>query len=184
MHRSFVAFAALVSPALLAPAAAQAPAQARGKSVLVSWSEDRAAKNIGDTRMRYVRSFHTLVVYVSTAGRVFNRYSAGVRTFTGYRTGANEQVAGSAGGGRSAHFEGRTLLIQNAMPGGGGRRISISFDDKFSSCTASVINGLAPGETKSVRRSVITHSLYELYSSKPGDVTCETQIGNAFGSAE
>ena len=155
---------------------ALAPMALRGKSAIVSWSEERAVKRRGAENLRQVRSSHTLQAYISSTGRVFNRYSA---TGPGGRTGASEQVAGSPDARRQARFEGRSLLVENRFKSG-ARRIAITFDERFASCTATVINGLAQGETKSIRTSVITKQEYELYSAKTGPATCEVRNGNVF----
>jgi hypothetical protein len=134
----------LACPALAASRAI--PPQATGKSIVVSWSEDRVQRFYGTDGSRQVHVDFSMNVYVSTAGRIFNRISA-VSTGMGRRgsrSGESEQVAGEGDRGefakRAARFEGRALLIDAEFPAG-ARHIAVSFDAGLATCTAHVING-------------------------------------------
>ena len=50
-----------------------APKQLHGKSVVVAWPEERMQRDVGQPSFYPVKAAHNLSVYVSTAGRVFNR---------------------------------------------------------------------------------------------------------------
>jgi hypothetical protein len=52
---------------------APAPDQLLGKSVIISWTENRAIKAVGEDRLRTYPVNDQLSVYISVAGRVFVR---------------------------------------------------------------------------------------------------------------
>jgi hypothetical protein len=170
--------------------AASAPPPLLGKSVVVSWSEQRVQRAVGvlETHQRGV-SFD-LSVYISGNGRIFNRLAATVsgapqRGAAGMRRGASDQIAGTADesgrANRVAHFEGNTLLVENAFKAGGARRIAIQFDGAYGTCTAQVINGRSAGATSAVQKSLITGGEIEVISVSTGAATCSVKDGNVFG---
>jgi hypothetical protein len=123
-------------------------------------------------------------VCVSSAGRIFNRLSAvssGGR-FSG-RTGESEQVSSEPDTAglrqRVARFEGRNSLI-DAEFRAGARRISVSFDAAFASCTARVVNGRQSGAGPTLMRSMVSHQMIEVLSVTTGPVNCEVKEGNVF----
>jgi hypothetical protein len=167
-----------------------APAQLYEKSIVVSWSETReqtssAAMASGP---RSVTRNGELSVYISSAGRTFNRL-----TFSGYgmgrrgggrmRSGSSEQVSGeSSDRARSLSFSGRTMTAVSPM-GGGARRILVTFDSGFSGCSAQVLTGKASGESTIRSRSLMNPgSRVEILSVKTGAASCKIQNGNVFGN--
>jgi hypothetical protein len=125
-------------------------------------------------------------VYISSAGRTFNRL-----TFSGasmgrrgqMRSGSSEQVNGEgAGRARSVSFSGRTMTAVSPMQGG-ARRILVTFDNGFSGCSAEVLTGKAGGASKIGSGSLMNPGTrVEILSVKTGAATCKVQNGNVFGN--
>jgi hypothetical protein len=166
--------AAVMSAA--ASAAVAAPAGLLGKSVVVSWSEARVQRFVGEANWRSVNASHELSVYVSSAGRVFSKFSATTRR----GTGANEQVSGE-GGNRVPSFSGNSMTIVAAQQGM-ARRVAVEFDGGFSSCTASVIRGKESGAGSGFAKSVIIGQRIEIQSVSTGSASCSVRAGNVFGN--
>ena len=158
-----------------ANAAVAAPAALLGKSVVVSWSETRIQRIVGEANWRTVNASHELSVYVSSVGRVFSKFSATTRR----GTGANEQVSGQ-GGNRVPSFSGRTMTIV-ALQQGIARRVGVEFDESFSNCTASVIRGKS-GAGSGFAKSIINGQRIEIQSASTGSASCCVRAGNVFGN--
>src|SRR4051812_38735364 len=77
-----------------------APTQLYGKSVILKWSENRVQRNVGEGDFRSVNASHELSIYVSSAGRIFNK----LQNTTRRGTGSDEQVAGQGDSKRVASF--------------------------------------------------------------------------------
>jgi hypothetical protein len=155
---------------------AAAPRQLYGKSVVVSWSESRMMRRVGEERFRSVVAGFEHSLYVSRAG-VFNRLT---RTARG-GTGSDEQIAGTARATRVPAFKGHSLTV--FMPPRNGnriRRITIDFDASFSSCRAKVILAKRPGSSVTVGTSTITGNRIEIQSAQMSGETCTIRDGNVF----
>ena len=164
---------------LSALAAGGTPPEARGKSVVVTWTEDRVQRFLGTDGQRQVHADISMTAYVSTAGRIFNRITIQVIGRRG-GVGSVDQVAGSEGARRVTRFEGRTLLIDTEFRGS-ARRIAVDFDAGFASCNARVINGNERGASTNVRRSIVNGELIEILSMTTSPAQCFVKEGNAFG---
>src|SRR5258708_3243648 len=121
-NRVFVGLAALICTAF-ATTAAGAPAGLQGKSVVVSWTETRTQRFVGEGDFRTVNGAITLSVYVGTTGRVFSRLAFQTRS----GAGQSDQVAG-AGARRVPSFSGNTMTVIHPLTGGGVRRMHVTFD--------------------------------------------------------
>lgn len=165
----------LTAVALIPGAAGAAPAQLSGKSIIVSWSETRVQRGVGEINWRSVNASHSLSVYISSAGRVFSRFSATTRR----GSGSNEQVSGG-GGSRVPSFSGNSMTIV-APSQGMARRIAVEFGDGFSSCTASVIRGKESGASSGFGTSLITGQRIETQSVTTSGASCSLRAGNVFG---
>jgi len=168
--------------------ASAAPAQLYEKSVIVSWSETREQSTSASDGVRSVTRNGELSVYVSSAGRVFNRltfsgYGMGRRGGTRMRSGSSEQVSGEQSDrARSLSFSGRTMAAISPM-GGGARRILVTFDNGFSGCSAEVLTGKASGESTIRGRSLMNPGVsVQIHSIKTGAASCKIQNGNVFGN--
>jgi len=158
-------------------AAASAPEPLRGKSIVVTWSEARVQRHVGEANFRQVNASHNLSVYVSAVGRVFNRLTNTTRA----GTGATEQVAGSEGAKRVPSFSGRSMDLYAPFRSGGMRHVVVEFDAAFGSCSAKVTYAKPPGTTISIADSPITKKPVEFQSLTPGAASCSISSGNVFG---
>jgi hypothetical protein len=165
----------LLSPNL---AYAAPPEQLKGKSVVVSWTETRQQRNVGEPNFRSVNASHSLSIYVSASGRVFSRQVN--RTRAG--EGGTEQVAGEGGGAyptRTPMFSGQTMTVIGEAKGG-ARRTVITFDAAFASCTATTATAFEAGKS-SISLSPITKKQVEIQSVTANGASCSLQTGNVFG---
>jgi hypothetical protein len=165
---------------LLSPSLAYAgpPGQLKGKSVVISWTETRQQRDVGESEFRSVNASHTMSIYVSDAGRVFSRQVN--RTRRG--EGGTDQVAGEGGGPfsiRTPLFSGQTMTVIGESRGG-ARRAVISFDAGFASCTAAASTGFEAGKSK-IALSPITKKMVEIRSVTTNGASCSVQSGNVFG---
>jgi hypothetical protein len=187
MSRSLAArsLAALVLVASLAafsqPAVSQSvPAGLQGKSAVVSWTENRTQRNVGEERTETVAVPYSYRVYFSGAGRPFARLTVANRrgeTASRDRVGAGERSGD--GGARSLQMRGNSLVATSGH-GGGARRIEIKFDGS-SSCSANVILGRSGGQ-KIVMRNLVSGKQMEILSATTSAASCSLQSGNVFGN--
>lgn len=178
--RRLVAASVLLLAANTANAAP--PAQLKGKSVVINWSETRQQRDEKPdgtwTPVRSISATHTLSIYVSTAGRVFSRQTN--RTSAG--SGTTEQVAGEGGGSfpvRVPSFTGQTMTIIGEGRGG-ARRTVVDFDAGFTSCSARTATAFQEGKS-AVSLSPITKRKVDVVSVTAGSANCALQNGNVMG---
>lgn len=165
-------------------AIAAPPKELYGKSVTVSWGETREQKWPGETNWHQVTRAGQLIVYVSSAGRAFNRM-----TFSGSGPGGrkgsgnSDQVAGAGGDkyeNRALNFQSRSLSMITPMSGG-ARSVNITFSEGFAGCSASVLTGKS-GTGKIVMRSLLHQGQeFEIRSVQSGAASCSISNGNLFG---
>jgi hypothetical protein len=160
-----------------------APSQLYGKSVIISWSEEREQKIQGRQDLFHASRQVAFSLYISSVGRVFNRLavSGGGRRGASL-SGSSDQVAGmgSDQGKRHVSFQGRSLIV-TAQQVSGARRIAANFDDGFTSCTASVIRAKEVGASKIVSQSTLSPGMVvEIYSIRISQPTCSIKNGNVF----
>lgn len=172
--------ATLLALTLVPPLGSAASAQnaLQGKSVIVTWTEERMQRREGQDRYRPAVRQGTFSAYVSTNGRIFNRVSMANprRGESGKRDRVGE------GPRRKVVLSGRTMTTVQQAVSGGARRIQIQFDEKFSGCTAEVIRGKEEGADKIVGSSLIRPGVrVEIASTKTTGVTCTVKDGNVFG---
>jgi hypothetical protein len=153
------------------------PKELYGKSVSVTWTETREQRRVGEEAWRQVGGSHTLNIYVSEAGRVFNNESYSTRAGSAERGG---QIAGP-GKGRSFDFNGRSLVILMAFRGAATRFI-VEFDAAFSSCSAQVTRAREAGASIVRAYSGIIKADIEIKSVRVGGVSCGIRGGNVFAN--
>ena len=160
-----------------------APAQLYGKSVVVTWTEERDQRVKGDELVRNVGRNGQFSVYLSAGGRPFSRMSYSfARARGGAKSGSKDAVGGeSSGGNRSVVFQGNALSVGMSMSGG-ARRILVNFDNGFQSCNAQVLTGKAEGADRIHAKSMIGGHHVEILSVKTGPASCRVQEGNVFGN--
>jgi hypothetical protein len=157
--------------------AAAPPKELYGRSVSVTWTETREQRPVGEEAWRQVGGSHTLNIYVSEAGRVFNNESYSTRGGSAERGG---QIAGS-GKGRSFNFNGRSLVVLMAS-GGAATRFIVEFDAGFSSCSAQVTRAKEAAGTIVRAYSGIIKAYIEIKSVRVGGVSCGIRSGNVFAN--
>jgi hypothetical protein len=162
-------------------AANAAPSQLYGKSVVVSWTENRVQRPVGTAGWASVSRAISETVYISSAGRPFSRI-----TFSaGRASGDQDQVGVSGhnptGGAKVVQFQGRSLVTV-LLYNGGAREIRIDFDPNFSSCSASVILGKSSGAGTFTLRSSINGQMLEIQSQSTSGATCSIREGNVFAN--
>jgi hypothetical protein len=160
-------------------AQAAPPKQLLGKSVTVSWTETRSQRNVGQTEFRSVNASHTLMVYVSSAGRVFSRQVNNTRAGSGQINQVGAAREGSYGV-ATPSFSGQAMTIVRVAQGG-ARRVVVTFDAGFSSCNATAGTGFEAGKMHT-SYSPITKKNVEIRSSSVGSVGCSVRDGNVFGN--
>ncbi len=156
---------------------AAAPAELRGKSVIIKWTESRVQRTVGETAWRTVSIGHELRVYVSSAGRVFSRLINSGRG----GSGTNDQVSGSQGSTRTPQFKGQSMVIMGTGMSQGARRTSVTFSSGFSGCSAEVVRGKEVGAAVITATSSINGRRLEIQSLTVSGTSCSVQAGNVFG---
>jgi hypothetical protein len=175
----FVSFLLITVPA--AALAQSAPAVLRGKSVVVSWSEDRSLRQVGELAFRDVRTPRSLSIYISSTGRPFSRNAVQ----PGGRIGSTDYVgvtgASQAGGTRQIRFAGRSLEMTTTMTSGGARQVVITFNDNYTNCGARVSTAKQVGADIIRSRSLVSGQPIEIRSVSVSGTTCSMREGNVFG---
>lgn len=155
------------------------PAQLFGKSVIVTWTETRSQRHVGEAEFYNVNASHKLIIYISVKGRTFIRQ---INQVNHVGSGKFDQVAGQRSGpevARTPSFSGQTMTIIAASKGGAQRRI-VNFDAGFSSCSNGGGTGFEAGKTR-IAYSPITKKKVEMRSVSTSNGSCTVQSGNAFG---
>ena len=111
-----------------------APSPLFGKSVIATWAEARVQRNAGDKTYGPVYGDQKLSIYVSTAGRVFSRFT----NITSAGSGSNEQVAGQNNANRVPSFGGKTMDMLMPFRNGGARHVKVEFTAAFDGCEAKI----------------------------------------------
>ena len=174
-----ISFLVLADQALAAP-----PKDLFGKSITVSWSETREQKWPGEAQFQKVPRAGEVIIYVSSAGRVFNRMSFSGSRRGGKMVGNSDQVAGAGSDkyeNRVVNFQSRSLSMHTPMAGG-ARSVTVDFSEGFGSCTAAVITGKSAGAGKMVMKSLMDNGMeFEIRSVTTGAANCSISEGNKFG---
>lgn len=178
--RRFVSKTCLIATIFATPAApafAEAPRQLYNKTIQISWSV-AVAQTAPDGQKKNVSVAVHHTVYVSSAGRLFERSSRSTKK--GMKQSENAPGAGVNAGGEATgmHFEGNRLVGNTAFAKG-ARRFVAAFDPGFSSCTVSVIFGREAGGLK---RKGVDGVMYTIDSMTASGESCSIREGNAFAS--
>ncbi len=163
--------------------AASAPMQLRGKSIVVTWTEDRLQRRASEGQFKSRQIPQTLTIYISSKGNLFSRRAAtgGARgARTGSRDTVGERATTSTGGPRVLKFSGHTLSAIGGVDLG-ARAVTMNFDNGFSSCTAHVVIGRQSGSATMRITSLVSGETIEIRSAKARGAKCSVHDGNAFG---
>ena len=161
--------------------AAAAPAQLYGKSVVISVSETRASRPVTGGPTTSSSASSQFSVYISEAGRSFVRSD---RTLTS-RRGTEQKAIDSAPGSKigvsvssGVQFSGNSMVLTMRMTSG-ARRITVTFDGGFSSCSATVLNA-REGDKPMVIKNRYTGEEREVTSIQSSVTGCSIKAGNVF----
>jgi len=131
------ACAALVS--IASPAdAANVPAALQNKSISISHITNFNGVSDRGTTSNPSTTMHT--IYISDAGRIFSKRESFRGSSSHTSHGGPEQTASAF------RFEGNRLIGTRQQLGGGATQLTISFDQGFQNCTASVQHGREGGK--------------------------------------
>ena len=175
VSRAGLVAAIMLLPAL--PACADAPQQLRNKTIQADWSVNVVARGAdGVTRPRNVAVSHT--IYVSSAGRVFERSS---RT-NGRASKQFENAPGAAQNGNGEatglRFVGNRLVGDTAFEQG-ALHWEVNFDAGFAGCTVVVTFGREAG---GIKRKGVNGEMLTIEQMKATQESCSIRDGNPFAS--
>jgi hypothetical protein len=169
--------------AVALPALAQAASPPRslyGKSIIVTWTEERMQRRAGTMNFRSNTVRTGFRIYISTSGRVFSRLTNSNKQGTKSR----DEVAGLKSDPRvRTQFSERSLTVFIGRGRGAAsdvRRIAISFGNGFTSCRASVIRARQNGAPVIKSKSMVTGNQVEIQSVTATNENCGTRDGNVF----
>jgi hypothetical protein len=181
VSRGIAVFFGLILPLSCQAAAAEAPSQLYGKTVVVTYTFSFMLRPFGSQQQFHPSSSqHTLYIYVSSAGRLFVRDSA-----TSRRGSGSFDVVGSGqtpgGGASKAEFQGNSLIVASATKNtAAAAQIRADFDSGFASCTAKVIVGKSAGVDTYRLKSLSTGQVLEVQSRTASEAGCSIKSGNVF----
>ena len=165
-----------------------APPQLLNKTVTMAFTGETTQRDPSGSVRQHATNIK-YVVYISSAGRLFERSSRSAGSTGGRggmrsKTGENEPGAGQTKGGeaRGLRFEGNKLVAYRGYAGAGGAgaaRIVASFDSGYSSCTVDVSLGKEGGV---IKRKGLDGVVREFLSFSATNKSCSIQEGNAFAS--
>jgi hypothetical protein len=173
---------AIVVLPMASSVALAAPSQLYGKSVIVSWQEDRMQTTDRDAQPTSVTGSGQFSVYISEAGRPFSRVSMSVTNRRGHTRSGNRDAVQGEGSARSVGFHGNTMSASMPRGNAGAMQISVTFDSGFQGCSARVVTGKTGGAQSTKVTSMITGRQYDFYSVKTSGESCRVQNGNVFGN--
>src|ERR1700688_1041773 len=113
-----------------------APKELNGKSIVVTWTEERLERQSSDEAFRPQTRNGEFSVYVSSIGNVFNRLS--MLNMRRGKSGAVAQIGGKIS------FQGHSMSALQTQAGG-APRITATLDQAFAGCAADVIHGKQEG---------------------------------------
>jgi hypothetical protein len=166
---------------LAAAHAGSAPKELYGKSMIITWTEQRSQRMFGQADFRNVNVQLSHKVYVSTKGQWFSRFSGGME-----RNGENgrEAIGASATSptGERPQFSGRTITMTGASKEGLGRRTTIEFNESFTTCEAHIIVAKQAGSDVVIGHSLVTGAANKEIRSAAvtGGPSCSVRDGNVF----
>jgi hypothetical protein len=179
MHWLFVLLASIIlSPATIA-AAQTAPSTLRGKSVVVSWTEQRSLRRVGEANFRETSTLFSVSIYISSAGRPFSRISASPGRISGSADYVGVSGSSNSGGARQVTFRGNSLSMTTSMTSGGARNVTVDFSG--SGCTARVITAKQVGSQMIRSKSLASGAAIEIRSVAVVGTRCSVRDGNVFG---
>ena len=177
--RSFASIAALTLLSAVAYAGSVPPKELYGKSIIVTWREHRSQREFGQSNFRDVDVPLSRTIYISTKGQWFVRFTAGTQGAKRENVGTSETTAG--GGPHEAHFSGRTITVFSIAQGGMARRMTIDFNEQFTTCEAQVTWAKQAGSDVVMGYNLNTGAAArEIRSAAVTGAGCSVRDGNVF----
>lgn len=159
--------------------AAPIPASIRGKSVVLSWSDERNVKDmVGNTKT--VKQTSDLNLHVSDQGRVFSRFD---RHTHGTVAGTVAQVSGALDNYLRWQLENGSLVADQQFIHG-VRRVAISFSGSGRDCTIKASHGKEVGAESIHYRDYNTRVEMEIVSIEVTATSRSVQDGNVFAGSQ
>lgn len=155
--------------------AAGAPKGLYGKSVRVSWSEAREQRPRGEDAWRTVHGTINAIVYISDKGNTFGQSTARTAGGTAVPITSVNGKSDSAPMSLSWQKRSATYIVG---AGGGARRVVLTFDESYSSCTLSVTFAKSSPDAIAVEYSTIIKRWNEVKGATVGGMSCSVQQGN------
>jgi len=159
------------------PALAEVPRQLYDKTIELDWSTQVVERD-PEGRMKTPRIDGSYVIYVSSAGRLFERGSRSSGRFAKGGENAPGASQNRAGETRGLGFE-ANKLVGNVAFAQGAMRYVVRFDASYTSCTLEVTYGREAG---GVRRRGVDGIMYLIESQTPSNQRCSIRSGNPFAT--
>ena len=188
MRTSIRLFVAVISLSLAATSAAvaAAPSALFNKSIMASWSEARDMETVEKRAMHRV-IHHTVAIYVSNSGRLFIQksrvsHNRGRAVNSG---GSSHSPDGTIKSGNNRSAQGREVqirgrsIVEVVKYDSGARRVEISFDEGFRSCSVSIQHGKEDNAPGQIVRGLNTRLLL-VKSTSVSSQNCSIRDGNQF----
>jgi hypothetical protein len=158
-----------------------APRELYGKSIVVTWTEERVQRLNGQGPFQSVSINGAFSAYVSTMGNIFSRNTmSNPAARRGRGAEGSREREGSTGHMRVS-FAGRTLVAIGTLAAHGALRVAVTFDQGFTSCNANVIRGKETGAASIIGHSMIRPGVeVEIQSVRTTGVSCSLRDGNVF----
>jgi len=157
--------------------AAGAPPPLKGKNLNLSWTDNRVEKIIASGVERPVTQSSLVTVYVSAEGRFFSKF--GRTTGHGF-VNANE-VSGGDRNMLSWRSEGTSLAADQHFVRG-ARRLIVTFDANYTTCSLRVLHGKEAGSANIEYVTMGRKEPVVLQSINVTAASCTIGTGNPFGS--
>ncbi|MGD0184544.1 MAG: hypothetical protein ABSC25_04760 [Roseiarcus sp.] len=165
--------------------AQQAPRELREKSIVLNWSEIRTTKGISGhmSGREFTSRFDaTLNLYVSVQGRVFSTFK---RVSGRLVYDDSNEISGTGKSLLLWRFQDGALVADQAFARG-ARRVAISFNDQFNTCSIKVTYGKKGGTEPIIFEGSAPgdDSQYEAIDQKMISTSCSVQQGNIFANPQ
>jgi hypothetical protein len=175
-------FTALTLLSSAAAYAGSAPRELYGKSITIFWFESRTQSGPQEGGLRNPE----IALYISTEGRIFSRLRVAIAPRNGF-SGVKALHSASAEQGPetsgakvgNTEFAGHSLIMTSLFESG-ARRISVEFDDGFTSCKAKILYGKESGQRTTRQTSMFSGQGEEVGAIQMSGVGCSIREGNIF----
>ena len=175
--RTLVVSSGLLSVLFVTSAFGQtAPAGLRGKSVRISWTDDRVERTESGRDIAMTQTTN-VKLYVGATGRVFSHLD---RSVSASQSRQDLDVSSAGRAVLNFHAEG-DKLVGDQVASGGARRFVVTFGQDFGSCSVDVIHGASGKRTRHL--NLAKTQWMELVSIKLTSTSCAVTAGNAFGNS-